>query len=208
MRIISIDPLHNGAHENQTITGILTEIPDGYAVIPDDMEIPDTFPFVNIKVEGQTVVSMTAGVVPDPEPGPIEEVRAVMEAGISAACHAAIVMGVDVTLSDGTVGHFSLEETDQINLTTAYNAVQQGAIGYPYHADGQLCRVYPAEDIIAIGDAATAHKLYHTTYCNHLLAWVRRAETVEELAGIEYGMELPEDLATNMAEIMTNAAVL
>ena len=138
----------------------------------------------------------------------ISELLEVMLAGISAACHAAIVMGIDVTLSDGTVGHFSLEETDQINLTTAYNAVLQGAIGYPYHADGHLCKLYPAADIIAIGDAATAHKLYHLTYCNHLMEWARRAETVEELAGIEYGMELPEDLAANMAEIMTNAAVL
>lgn len=123
-------------------------------------------------------------------------------AEISAACHAAIVTGIDVTLSDGTTGHFSLQETDQINLTTAYNAVQQGAAGYPYHADDQLCRVYPAEDIIAIGNAATAHKLYHTTYCNHLMAWARRAETVEELAGIDYGVELPEDLAKNMQEVL------
>lgn len=125
---------------------------------------------------------------------------------LSAACHAAIVAGIDVELSDGTTGHFSLEETDQINLTTAYNAVQQGVTGYPYHADGQLCKMYPAADIIAIGDAATAHKLYHTTYCNHMMAWARRAETADELAAITYGAELPEDLAANMAEVMTDAA--
>lgn len=129
-------------------------------------------------------------------------------AEISTACHDAIVAGIDLTLSDGTTGHFSLEETDQINLTTAYNAVQQGAIGYPYHADGQLCKLYPAADIIAIGDAATAHKLYHLTYCNHMMEWVRRVETVEELEGIVYGAELPEDLAANMAEILTNAAAV
>ena len=127
---------------------------------------------------------------------------------LSEACHAAIVAGVDVTLSDGSTGHFALEETDQINLTTAYNAVQTGDAGYPYHADGQLCKMYPAADIIAISEAATAHKLYHTTYCNHLLAWVRRSETAEELDGITYGAELPEDLAANMAEILTNAAAV
>lgn len=127
---------------------------------------------------------------------------------ISNACHDAIVSGIDVTLSDGTIGHFSLEETDQINLTTAFSAVQQGATGYPYHADGQLCKIFPAEDIITINEAATAHKLYHTTYCNHMMAWARRAETVEELEGIVYGAELPADLATNMAEILTNAATI
>lgn len=65
--------------------------------------------------------------------------------------------------------------------------------------------MYPAEDIIAISNAATAHKLYHTTYCNHMMAWARRAETVEELEGIVYGAELPEDLVANMNEILTNA---
>lgn len=132
----------------------------------------------------------------------------VKSAEISTACHDAIVAGIDLTLSDGTTGHFSLEETDQINLTTAYNAVQQGGICYPYHADGQLCKMYPAADIIAIGDAATAHKLYHLTYCNHMMAWARRVETVEELEGVVYGAELPEDLAANMAEILTNAAAV
>lgn len=127
---------------------------------------------------------------------------------ISSECNSAIVAGVDVPLSDGSTGHFALEETDQINLTTAYNAVQQGAVGYPYHADGQLCKMFPAADIIAISEAATAHKLYHLTYCNHMMEWARRAETVDELNGIVYGAELPTDLAANMQEILTNAAAV
>ena len=61
--------------------------------------------------------------------------------------------------------------------------------------------VYPAADILAMGEAATAHKLYHTTYCNHLMAWARRA-TADELEGITYGAELPADLAANMEAIL------
>lgn len=34
------------------------------------------------------------------------------------------------------------------------------------------------------GKASIAHKLYHTTYCNHLFAWFRRT-TALELAGLE-----------------------
>lgn len=132
----------------------------------------------------------------------IPQLRSSKETEISQACHAAIIAGMDVTLSDGTTGHFSLEETDQINLTTAYNAIQNGADGYPYHADGELCKMYSAVDIIAIADAATEFKLYHLTYCNHMLAWVRRAETVEELQSITYGATLPNDLAANMADIL------
>lgn len=125
---------------------------------------------------------------------------------ISDACRAAILAGVDVEFSDGTTGHFSLEETDQINLTTAYAAVQAGAVEYPYHADGQLCKMYPAADITAISQAAASHKLYHLTYCNHLMAWAKRVETADELAAITYGAELPDDLAANMQEVLADAA--
>ncbi|MBR5460649.1 MAG: hypothetical protein IKV53_07235 [Clostridia bacterium] len=52
MRIIEIKALPNGAHFNQTSD--ISEIPEGYAQIPDDMVIPSTFPFVNIKVAEET----------------------------------------------------------------------------------------------------------------------------------------------------------
>lgn len=137
----------------------------------------------------------------------VEALRAAKLAELYAAGNAAIVAGVDVTLpSIGKEEHFALHETDQINLTTALTAVEQGAAaGYPYHADGQLCRLYPAADILAISQAAIRHKLYHTTYCNHLLVWARRTETAEELEGITYGAELPEDLADNLAAVLAAA---
>ena len=71
MRIIEIQALSNGAHRNQTTTS--TAIPTGWAEIPADVAIPETFPFVDLVVEGQRVVSMTAGVVPEPEPEPEPE---------------------------------------------------------------------------------------------------------------------------------------
>lgn len=71
MKIIEIKPLPNGAHRNQTTNS--TTIPDGWAEIPADVAIPETFPFVDIQVEGNKVVSMTAGVVPAPEPQPEPE---------------------------------------------------------------------------------------------------------------------------------------
>lgn len=135
-------------------------------------------------------------------PDPLELQRAEKEADLSAACNAAIVAGMDVQTSQGTE-HFSLQETDQINLTTAYNAILSGAEGYPYHADGALCRMYTAAEITAVSNASIAHKLYHTTLCNHLLTWARRAETMEELDSITYTAEgLPADLAANMAQVL------
>lgn len=186
----------------------------GSVGLPDDLlsDYINAKGFVLPVIENGAVVSLevnqTALDAYNAEHPDLSVLKAEKAEELSEACHSAIVAGVDVALSDGSTGHFSLEETDQINLTTAYNAVQTGAAGYPYHADGQLCKMYPAADIVAISEAATAHKLYHTTYCNHLLAWARRAETVDELSDITYGAEPPEDLAANMAEVMSNAAAV
>lgn len=136
----------------------------------------------------------------------IEIIRADKLAELSASCNAAITDGMDVETTQGTE-HFSLQETDQINLTTALSAVQSGATNYPYHADGQLCRLFTAAEIQAIAAASVKHKLYHTTLCNHLLTWARRAETKEELSGITYAADgMPEDLAANMAAVLAAAA--
>ena len=141
-----------------------------------------------------------------PDDRPLDEIRVDKLAELSSSCNAAITAGMDVETTQGTE-HFSLQETDQINLTTALSAVQSGAAGYPYHADGQLCRLFTAAEIQAIAAASVQHKLYHTTLCNHLLTWARRAETKEELSGITYAAEgLPEDLAANMASVLEEAA--
>ena len=141
-----------------------------------------------------------------PDDRPLDEIRADKLAELSASCNDAITAGMDVETTQGTE-HFSLQETDQINLTTALSAVQSGASGYPYHADGQLCRLFTAAEIQAIAAASVKHKLYHTTLCNHLLTWARRAATKEELSGLTYSADgLPEGLASNMAAVLADAA--
>lgn len=71
MKMIEIRPLENGAHRNQT-ADTTQNIPDGWALIPDDLVIPDTFPFVDIETEDGVVKSIVAGIVPEPEPAPEE----------------------------------------------------------------------------------------------------------------------------------------
>lgn len=69
MRIIEITQLENGAHKNYEIFS--TNVPDGCAVIPDDLETPN-FPFGTVEVEEvdgvMTVTAWTAGEIPEPEP--------------------------------------------------------------------------------------------------------------------------------------------
>lgn len=71
MRIIEIQPLDNGAHNNQTTNGTIP-VPDGWAILPDGMATPN-FPFGDITVDNQTppvVTSWTPLPIPEPEPEP------------------------------------------------------------------------------------------------------------------------------------------
>lgn len=142
-----------------------------------------------------------------PDNRPFDEIQTEKLSNLSEICNQTIVAGMDVETTEG-IEHFSLEETDQINLTTAFSAIEQGAKGYPYHADKKLCRMFTAVELKAIAEKATAHKLYHTTLCNHLLILARRATTTAELDKITYSADcLPPDLAENMKKILVAAGI-
>lgn len=69
MRIIKIEANELGGHDNQTIFNATVPVPEGWAIIPDDMEIPSTFPFVDLTVRDGIVTEMREGVMPPtPEP--------------------------------------------------------------------------------------------------------------------------------------------
>lgn len=72
MRIIEIAALENGAHRNQTSNAC----PDGWAVIPDDMECAN-FPFGEVEVEDGVVTAWTSGTLPEEEQPTAEELREV-----------------------------------------------------------------------------------------------------------------------------------
>lgn len=139
------------------------------------------------------------GVTPPNDWNDVEQVRAAKRQEIGVDCSAAIYAGITVGES-----RYSLTEHDQTEIMAQYTTVKEGAAAVPYHADGELCRMYPAEEFAALARAATAHVFYHRTYCNHLNVWIARA-ALDELAGIVYGAALPEDLAASMAAIMAAA---
>lgn len=78
MWIIEIEQLENGAHRNQQ--GEFRKVPQGWAVIPGNIIIPSSFPFVDITVEGQTVMTMAEREVPEiPDVPPGEEPKDVYD---------------------------------------------------------------------------------------------------------------------------------
>lgn len=143
-------------------------------------------------------------------PMTLEQRRAAKLRELGAACTAAIHAGVEVETGEG-VKRFSLESHDQTELMALEPQlealIQAGDLttpAIPYHADGELCRLWTAADFGGILTAATGHIFYHRTYCNHLNTWARRADP-EELESIRYGGELPEDLAKNLVAILAAA---
>lgn len=140
-----------------------------------------------------------AGITPPKDWSDVAQVREVKRQEVGAACSAAIYAGINIGEK-----HYSLTEHDQTEIMAQYTMVKEGAAAVPYHADGELCRMYPAEEFSVLAQTATAHIFYHRTYCNHLNAWIKRAE-LEALGGIVYGVELPEDLADSMAAIISAA---
>ena len=120
---------------------------------------------------------------------------------VGDACTAVIYAGVEVETTQG-LERFSLTSYDQIELMSQQAAVAAGAEAVPYHADGELCRMFSALEFLGVAEAATAHIFYHRTYCNHLNAWIRRTEDPGMLQEIHYGAELPEDLDANMKSIL------
>lgn len=169
----------------------------GAVILPENAQIGDKY--INgelIPVNRETISESVPFTEID-----IETLRKTKLTEINSACTSAIHLGIDVETTQGTE-HFSLTENDQINLSSVY---QQARAGYPavlYHADGKLCRMFSADEITAIMTAATMHKTYHTTYCNHLHIWINRCDSVDELQGIFYGSALPDDLQANLDEIL------
>lgn len=71
MRIIKIEANESGSHSNLNAPALAT-YPDGWAVIPADMTIPASFPFVDIVVVDGVVTEMTAREIPPTPPEPVE----------------------------------------------------------------------------------------------------------------------------------------
>jgi len=141
-----------------------------------------------------TPAETTEGPVEPPEPfePSLEELKAAKRREISGACEQLIYAGVDVTLMDKSVGHFSLSEHDQINLFGKQIQITAGMEKIEYHADGQPCRYYSKEDMQDIITAAMWHVSYHTTYCNALNIWIAGIDQAEDLETVFYGVEVPE----------------
>lgn len=122
---------------------------------------------------------------------------------LSQACNHAITKGFDVVLSDGNSHHFSMTTQDQLNLITLSTQVASGIEQIPYHADNEVCKMFSASDISIVIEAATKHKTYHITYYNSLKEYVNSLNCIRDIAGIRYGIEIPEGFKSDILKMIS-----
>lgn len=139
----------------------------------------------------------------------LEEVKGLKRQEVSAACQQTIFNGIDITLSDGSIGHFALTEHDQLNLIGKQVQLSAGATEVEYHADGQPCKYFSAVDMQTIIETAMFYVSYQTTYCNALNMWIAGCQSSEDVSLITYGLDVPaeyqtEVLKTYLAQMASN----
>lgn len=125
---------------------------------------------------------------------------------MSETCGATITAGFNITLSDGETYHFSLETTDQIMISALAAKAAAGQESVPWHADGQSCKFFSAEDITAINDAMESLITYQQTYFNSLRSWIQSVETADELRAIYYGAAIPEEYQSEVLQALLAAS--
>ena len=208
----------------------------GYPEIPDtvlgefidvqmfEISEEDYTVFKKALEEEKEIIDPDPYIPPEPEPTPEEQEREeeyrrslqfVKDKKIeymSYLCHQTIENGILITLSDGLEHRFSLTENDQANLMERQAQLMAGATQVSYHADGELCTYYSAEDMTAIIQASIFHKDYQTTYFNSLKHYINSMTDKNEVSAVEYGIEIPEqyqsqplkDLLVQLAQLHVN----
>lgn len=137
----------------------------------------------------------------EPEKEGVDFLRQSKISEMSLQCRRTIEAGVDVELRMETK-HFSMDTQDQLNLMSLGVMAQTQEL-IPYHADGETCIFYTADEINQIVAAATAHKVYHTTYYNALKNYINSLSTIEEIAAITYGTPIPDEYQSEVLKVIT-----
>ena len=135
-----------------------------------------------------------------------DSIKAEKIAEIKKDCEDYIYVGTDVTLPDGTIEHFTYTLADQSNISEMFTAVMAGATEYPYHADGEICKIYTKEQIVTIYGTLSLFKTEATTYHNSLKAQINTMTDADVISAIKFKeTELTGEYLTNYTAMMASA---
>lgn len=125
---------------------------------------------------------------------------------LSFICNKTIETGIDVTTTKG-LQHYALKDFDQIEILTLTGDIAAGATEVPYHADGEGCRKYPAEEFMLVSNEARRFITYNRTYFNQAKKWIESLTTKEEVNTITWGVTLPTDY-DNTFKTITGVSII
>lgn len=172
-------------------------------------QLPPKSGYVEVEVDGcRTYKNIQTGVLIDDETPviTIDSAKSAKIAEIKQSCEDYIYAGTDVTYSNDTVEHFSYTLADQSNISEMFTAVMAGATEYPYHADGEICKIYTKEQIVTIYGTLSLFKTEATTYHNSLKAQVNAMTDADAITAVKFKeTELTGEYLENYAAMMASA---
>ena len=130
----------------------------------------------------------------------LEEVKKVKIEHLDSTCENTIYAGTDVTLSNGSVEHFTLDAKDQLDLSGIGLQLLQGAEQIAWHKDDETesCKFYSAADGTAIIQTLTLFRTYHITYFRDLRIYVNSLSDADDVNAIEYGSVIPDEYKSDV----------
>ena len=218
MFIIRIEANANGSRPPMQSWNSATP-PEGFALVTDTQKdvFYSTTPagFVNITVKEENGAKVVDTIEVNQEaldafkatlPDPTDSAKAEKIAEIKKDCEEHIYAGTDVTYADGVKEHFTYSLVDQSNISEMFTAIMAGANEYPYHADGEICKIYSKEQIVTIYGTLSLFKTETTTYHNSLKAQVNAMTDVDAIIAVKFKeTELTGEYLENYAAMMASA---
>ena len=172
-------------------------------------QLPPKAGYVEVEVNGyRTYKNVKTGTLIEDETPVItvDSIKAEKIAEIKKDCEDYIYAGTDVTYADGTTEHFTYTLADQSNISEMFTAVMAGATEYPYHADGEICKIYTKEQIVTIYGTLSLFKTEATTYHNSLKAQINAMTDIDAISAIKFKeTELTGEYLTNYTAMMASA---
>lgn len=130
----------------------------------------------------------------------LEDIKKAKIEYLDSTCENTIYAGTDVTLSDGTVEHFTLDAKDQLDLSGIGLQLLQGAEQIAWHKDDETesCKFYSAADGATIIQTLTIFRTYHITYFRDLRIYVNSLSDANDVNAIEYGSVIPDEYKSDV----------
>ena len=186
MKIVELNALENGAHRNRK-TDFNVEIPDGWAIVSEDLATPPTFPFVKNLVQNES--GMVVGW--DPDQGAYD---AAMEAAnpLLGAIEARIAQSKEdlatylethpLTWTDGE--QYSITAERQAQLTGTVVAAQADGQPPEWNSTGGVCREWDVAELTTLAVAIKNRVKALVKYQQTQEVAMRNAASREELDAI------------------------